>query len=153
MLSIGSQAPALTLVDDADNKVTLADYTGRHVVLYAYPKDDTPGCTTEACSFRDNSDAIGATGAVILGISPDSPASHRKFKEKYHLKFTLLSDPDHKMLEALGAWGEKVSYGKTSIGVIRSTFVFDPSGKLVKVWPKVSVQTHGEEIATFLREG
>lgn len=151
MLEIGLPVPDITLTDDADRTVSLSDYAGSHVVLYAYPKDDTPGCTAEACSFRDYSPAISAAGGVILGISPDSPASHRKFKEKYQLEFTLLSDPDHRMLEALGAWGEKVSYGKTSIGVIRSTFVFDPSGKLVKVWPKVSPQTHGEEIASFLR--
>ncbi|MGE0075637.1 MAG: thioredoxin-dependent thiol peroxidase [Sphaerochaetaceae bacterium] len=152
MLSLGSSAPSVPVTDDQDNTVTLQDFSGRHVVVYAYPKDDTPGCTAEACSFRDQSSAIAQAGAIILGVSPDTPASHRKFKEKYNLNFTLLSDTEHRLLEALGAWGEKTSYGKTSVGVLRSTFIFDPQGILIKSWPKVSPQTHGEEIATFLKE-
>lgn len=152
MLTIGSKIPMIPLEDDTGKRMTLADYAGQYIVLYAYPRDNTPGCTDEACSFRDQSEAITGTGAVILGISPDSVPSHQEFKEKHQLGFTLLSDPGHRMLEALGAWGEKISYGKKSVGVLRSTFVFNPSGKLIKVWPKVSPKTHGEEIAAFLRE-
>lgn len=152
MLSIGSPAPNIPLQDDEGKTVSLSDFLGSYVVLYAYPKDDTPGCTKEACSFRDQSDAITKSGAVILGISRDSVASHKKFKEKYNLNFQLLSDPDIQMIEALGAWGEKVNYGKTYMGILRSTFVFDPKGILIKVWPKVSPNTHGEEIAAFLQE-
>ncbi|MDD3941666.1 MAG: peroxiredoxin [Sphaerochaetaceae bacterium] len=151
MLEIGSPAPSISLLDDQGNQVSLSDYKGKYIVLYAYPRDDTPGCTAEACSFRDQSEAIGNLHAVVLGISADSVASHKKFKEKYQLGFPLLSDPDHELLEALGAWGEKVSYGKKSIGIIRSTYVFDQEGKLLKVWPKVSPQTHGEEIAAYLK--
>lgn len=152
MLALGSKAPSIPVQTDTGETVTLGSYAGKYVVLYAYPKDDTPGCTAEACSFRDQSSAITEAGGVILGISKDSVASHRKFKEKYQLEFTLLSDPDHLLLEELGAWGEKVRYGKKSMGTIRSTYLFDPEGKLIKVWPQVSVQTHGEEIAAFLKE-
>ena len=151
MLEIGSKAPAVQVFDDKGNTVTLQDFLGTTVVLYAYPKDDTPGCTAEACSFRDQSEAITAAGATILGISKDSVTSHKKFKEKYQLDFTLLSDPDHQLLETLGAWGEKVRYGKKSMGILRSTFVFESEGTLIKVWPKVSPQTHGEEIAEYLK--
>jgi thioredoxin-dependent peroxiredoxin len=151
MLSIGSPIPLESLLNDAGETVDFSSYLGKALVIYVYPKDDTPGCTAEACSFRDQSSEIEAAGAVILGISPDSPASHRKFKEKYQLNFTLLSDPDKVLIQKLGAWGEKTSYGKTTIGIIRSTYVFDEAGKLIKAWPKVSPQTHGEEIATFLK--
>lgn len=152
MLSIGSNAPSTPVLNDQGETVTLNDYAGSYIILYAYPKDDTPGCTAEACSFRDQSSAITETGATILGISKDSVASHQKFKEKYQLNFTLLSDPDHLLLDELGAWGEKVRYGKKSMGIIRSTYIFNPEGKLIKVWPTVSPQTHGEEIASFLKE-
>ena len=152
MLEIGSNAPSVPVLDDTGKSVTLNDYIGKYIVLYTYPKDDTPGCTAEACSFRDQSKAITDSGAIILGISKDSVASHQKFKDKYQLDFTLLSDPEHRLIEELGAWGEKVRYGKRSMGIIRSTFVFDTEGKLIKVWPKVSPQTHGEEIAAFLKE-
>ncbi|WP_422480272.1 peroxiredoxin [Pleomorphochaeta sp. DL1XJH-081] len=152
MLEIGSKAPSTPVLDDTGKTVTLSDFIGSYIVLYTYPKDDTPGCTAEACSFRDQSKAITDSQAVILGISKDSVASHQKFKEKFHLNFTLLSDPDHKLIDALGAWGEKISYGKKSMGIIRSTFVFDPEGILIKVWPKVSPQSHGEEIAAYLKE-
>ena len=110
MLEVGSLAPAVPVVDDTGNTVSLQDYAGKYVVLYAYPRDNTPGCTAEACSFRDQSAAITAKGAVILGISSDSVASHQRFTEKYGLNFTLLSDPDHQLIEALGAWGEKINY-------------------------------------------
>jgi peroxiredoxin Q/BCP len=152
MLPIGSSAPQIPVQDDQGNTVTLQDFSGSYVVLYTYPKDNTPGCTAEACSFRDQSQAITEAGAVILGLSKDSVASHQKFKEKFNLNFTLLSDPDHTLLEALGAWGEKVNYGKKYMGIVRSTFVFDPHGTLIKIWPKVSPKTHGQEIAEFLQE-
>lgn len=152
MLEVGSLAPAVPVVDDTGNTVSLQDYAGKYVVLYAYPRDNTPGCTAEACSFRDQSAAITAKGAVILGISSDSVASHQRFTEKYGLNFTLLSDPDHQLIEALGAWGEKINYGKRYMGIIRSTFLFDPEGVLIHVWPKVSPKTHGEQIAAFLQE-
>ncbi|PKL14839.1 MAG: peroxiredoxin [Spirochaetae bacterium HGW-Spirochaetae-8] len=151
MLTVGSSIPTDQLLDDAGASVNLAQYAGKAIVLYVYPKDDTPGCTAEACSFRDQSAAIQALGAVVWGISPDSPASHTKFKEKYQLNFGLLSDPDKTVIQKLGAWGEKVSYGKKTVGVIRSTFLFDEHGILINVWPKVSPQTHGEEIAAFLK--
>ncbi len=152
MLEIGSPIPSITLFDDTGKSINFKDFAGKYIVLYAYPRNNTPGCTAEACSFRDQSDAITETGAVIFGLSPDSVQSHQKFKATYQLNFSLLSDPYHELLESLGAWGEKVSFGKTSIGVIRSTFIFDPDGKLIKVWPKVSPQSHGEEIAIFLKK-
>ena len=152
MLAPGSPAPTLSVHTDEGERVTLQHYAGSYIVLYAYPRDDTPGCTAEACSFRDQSADIVATGAVILGISQDSVASHKRFKEKYNLNFTLLSDPEHELIEALGAWQEKVNYGKRYMGIVRSTFIFDPQGRLLKVWPKVSPKTHGEEIAAFLKE-
>ena len=152
MLEIGSKAPNVALLNDAGETVSLASYAGKYVVLYAYPKDNTSGCTAEACSFRDQSTAITALGAVIVGISPDSVASHVKFKQKHELNFTLLSDPDSLLLNELGAWGEKSLYGKTYMGVLRSTFIFDPEGTLIKVWPKVTPSSHGEEIAAYLKE-
>jgi len=151
MLSIGSRIPLVELLDDGGKPIHLTDFAGIYIVLYVYPKDDTPGCTAEACSFRDQTAAIQNLGAVVLGISPDTPASHAKFKAKHHLGFTLLSDPDKAMIEALGAWGEKTSNGITKTGVIRSTFLFDGEGMLRQVWPKVSPNTHGEEIAAFLK--
>ena len=152
MINIGEKIPTIDIKDDQDNLVNFDSFLGKYVVLYAYPKNNTPGCTAEACSFRDNSSAITAQGALIFGISPDSVTSHQKFKEKHSLNFTLLSDPDHQLLEALGAWGEKISFGKKRMGVIRSTYVFDPEGKLIKKWPKVSPQEHGQEIAAYLEE-
>ncbi len=152
MINIGEKIPTIDIKDDQDNLVNFDSFLGKYVVLYAYPKNNTPGCTAEACSFRDNSSAITAQGALIFGISPDSVTSHQKFKEKHSLNFTLLSDPDHQLLEALGAWGEKISFGKKRMGVIRSTYVFDPEGKLIKKWPKVSAQEHGQEIAAYLEE-
>ncbi|MDD3996135.1 MAG: peroxiredoxin [Sphaerochaetaceae bacterium] len=152
MLATGSKIPDTALLDENGSVLRLTDYAGSYVVLYVYPKDDTPGCTAEACSFRDQSSAITAFKAVIIGISPDSPTSHKKFKEKYHLNFTLASDEEKTVITQLGAWGEKTSYGKTTVGVIRSTFLFGPDGTLIKVWPKVSPATHGEEIAAELAQ-
>ncbi|HMN29026.1 MAG TPA: thioredoxin-dependent thiol peroxidase [Caldilineaceae bacterium] len=131
-LQVGDQAPDFEAVTDAGNRVKLSDYRGKRVVLYFYPKDDTPGCTTQACSFRDNYPAIEEKNAVVLGVSPDDQASHVKFKSKFDLPFTLLVDADHAIAEAYGTWGEKTNYGKTYMGIIRSNFVIDENGKLVK---------------------
>jgi peroxiredoxin Q/BCP len=133
----GKLAPAFTLKDQNGEKVALKDYRGQHVIVYFYPKDDTPGCTKEACGFRDLNAEIRAEGAVILGISPDNQASHERFAGKYELPFTLLSDPDKKVMSRYGAFGEKMMYGKKVMGVIRSTVWVGPDGKVVKHWRKV----------------
>jgi len=119
-------------------------------VLYFYPKDNTPGCTTEACNFRDDYSQIIAAGAAVLGVSPDSVKSHDKFKLKLSLPFALLSDPDHKVAEMYGAWGEKKMRGKTYMGIIRSTFIIDEEGRIIKVFPKVKVKTHSQEVLAVL---
>jgi peroxiredoxin Q/BCP len=150
MLQEGILAPDFTLATDGGGEVTLSDYRGKKVVLYFYPKDDTPGCTTEACSFRDDYGMITATGAVVLGVSPDTVKSHDKFKLKYSLPFALLSDSDHRVAEMYGAWGEKKMYGKTSMGIIRSTFILDETGKIVKVFPKVTPKDHSLEVLAAL---
>jgi peroxiredoxin Q/BCP len=150
MLQEGILAPDFTLATDGGGEVTLSDYRGKKVVLYFYPKDDTPGCTTEACSFRDDYGMITATGAVVLGVSPDTVKSHDKFKLKYSLPFALLSDSDHRVAEMYGAWGEKKMYGKTSMGIIRSTFILDETGKIVKVFPKVTPKDHSMEVLAAL---
>ncbi len=133
----GKAAPQFTLRDSDGNKVALKDFRGRDVVVYFYPKDDTPGCTKEACGFRDLWGDIEQRGAVVLGISPDDAASHRQFADKYDLPFTLLSDPDKKVMTKYGAWGEKMMYGKKTTGVIRSTVWIGPDGKVVRHWRKV----------------
>jgi peroxiredoxin Q/BCP len=150
MLAAGDRAPGFSLEDADGRTVSLADYTGKTVVLYFYPKDDTPGCTTEACGFRDAWDGFLAKGAVVIGISPDKPASHAKFKAKYRLPFLLLADPDATVLKAYGAWGQKSMYGKTYDGVIRSTFVIGPDGTIIKVFPKVKPEGHAMEIQALL---
>jgi peroxiredoxin Q/BCP len=150
MLQEGIQAPNFTLEADDGQTVSLADYRGQNVVLYFYPKDDTPGCTTEACNFRDDYSEILAAGAVVVGVSPDPVNSHVKFKSKYSLPFPLLSDPDHEVAELYGAWGEKKMYGKSYMGIIRSTFVVDREGKIAKVFPKVSPKNHSQEVLTAL---
>ena len=152
MMEIGSKAPNIAVLDDQDREVYLKDYQGQYLVLYAYPRDNTPGCTTEACSFRDNLGVIRELGATVVGISADFVASHQKFRDKHQLNFPLLADTEHKLLEELGAWGEKMSFGKKRMGIIRSTFLFDKEGVLVKVWPKVSPADHPLEIAEFLKE-
>jgi peroxiredoxin Q/BCP len=134
----GKKAPAFTLADASGAKVSLSDFTGQHVIVYFYPKDDTPGCTKEACGFRDLYRAIEKHDAVVLGISPDNAASHTKFTKKYKLPFLLLSDPDKKVMTKYGAWGEKVLYGKKTIGVIRSSVWIGPDGKVVKHWKRVA---------------
>ena len=132
-LRVGDTAPEFELTTDRGNKVKLSDYRGKRVVVYFYPKDDTPGCTTQACGFRDNYLAIEEKNAVILGISPDDAASHVRFKTKFNLPFTLLSDVDHAVAEQYGVWGEKSMMGKTYMGIIRSHFVVDKNGKLIDV--------------------
>ncbi len=137
-LSIGDMAPDFQGLTDQDTTIKLSDFRGQRVVVYFYPKDDTPGCTTQACGFRDNYVDIQEKNAIVLGISPDGPASHRKFKTKFDLPFTLIADEDHAIAEAYGAWGEKSMYGNKYMGIIRSHFVVDEAGKLVDVQIKVS---------------
>ena len=149
MLQEGTIAPDFTL-EASGGAVTLSDYQGQTVVLYFYPKDDTPGCTTEACNFRDDYSEIIAAGAVVLGVSPDSVRSHDKFKLKYELPFPLLSDPDHEVAELYGAWGEKKMYGRTYMGIIRSTYIIDDKGIILKVFPKVRPKVHSEEVLAVL---
>ena len=150
MLKEGDKAPDFTLTDENGTQVSLSDFTGKKAVVYFYPKDDTPGCTKEACSFRDNYDAILAKGAVVIGISQDTEASHAKFKSKYDLPFYLLSDPDRKAIDAFGAWGEKKMYGKSYEGILRSTFVIDENGTVIKAWPKVKPAEHASEVLEVL---
>lgn len=133
----GKAAPAFTLPDQNDRKVALKDFRGRHVIVYFYPKDDTPGCTKEACGFRDLSRKLGAADAVVLGISPDGAESHQEFIAKFKLPFSLLSDPDKKVMTRYGAWGEKMMYGRKTVGTIRSTVWVDPQGKVRKHWRRV----------------
>lgn len=150
MVEEGTPAPTFTLRSDTGEPVSLESLRGRPVVLYFYPKDDTPGCTAQACGIRDAWSEFEARGAVVLGVSPDSPASHRKFREKYGLPFTLLSDEDHEVAERYGTWVEKRMYGKTYMGVERSTFVIDPEGTVVKVMRKVKPDTHADAVLAAL---
>jgi peroxiredoxin Q/BCP len=151
MLKPGDVAPAFTLTSDSDRAVSLERYRGQKVVLYFYPRDDTAGCTTEACGFRDNWEAVTRAGAVVLGVSPDSVASHVKFKAKYDLPFALLADPDHVVAEAYGVWGEKSMYGKKYYGVQRTTFVIDERGVILKVFKKVKPKEHAGEVLAVLK--
>ncbi len=141
-LAPGDKAPAFTLTDDKGGKVKLSDFAGKTVVLYAYPAAMTPGCTTQACDFRDSLSALQAAGIEVIGISPDSPEKLAKFREKDGLNFTLVSDPDKKVLTKYGAFGEKKMYGKTVTGVIRSTFVIDPKGKIQEALYNVRAKGH-----------
>lgn len=151
MLKAGDKAPEFTLLSDKDKEVSLNDLLGeKDIILYFYPKDNTPGCTKEACSFRDNIEMINAKDAVVLGVSPDSVKSHQNFINKQNLNFTLLSDPDHKVAEAYGAWGEKKMYGKTYMGIIRSTFIIGKDGIIKKVFEKVKTAIHAEEVLEIL---
>jgi len=142
----GKPAPAFTLEDAHGKRVSLSDFSGKHVILYFYPKDDTPGCTKEACGFRDDWKTLQKLGAVVIGVSPDGGAAHQKFIAKYKLPFPLLSDPDKKVMTKYGAWGEKVLYGKKTVGMIRSTFVIDGEGVVRKVFPRVKVDGHAEQV-------
>lgn len=151
-LSEGQPAPDFAVETDKGETVRLRDFAGKHVVLYFYPKDDTPGCTAEACGFRDSFSLIEAEGAVILGISLDSVLSHQKFRDKFKLPFTLLSDPEHEVADAYGVYGPKKFMGREYMGVDRATFIIGPDGKLEKVWPQVKPEGHAEEVLAFLRE-
>ncbi|MBL8205823.1 MAG: thioredoxin-dependent thiol peroxidase [Blastocatellia bacterium] len=145
-LNIGDKAPAFSLKEATGKTVKLADFKGKKVVLYFYPKDNTPGCTKEACGFRDDFSELKNRGVEVLGVSPDGQASHQKFIEKYSLPFTLLSDPDHTVLEKYGAWGEKNMYGKKVQGVLRSTFIIDEQGRIAHIFRKVKTDTHSADV-------
>jgi peroxiredoxin Q/BCP len=145
-IEAGQTAPPFTLQDDSGNQVKLADLQGSPVVLYFYPRDDTPGCTKEACAFRDRSDEIKQLGAHVLGVSPDTVESHQKFRDKYTLNFPLLADPQHTVAEKYGAWREKNMYGKKSMGIQRSTFLIDASGNVAKIWKRVRVDGHDQAV-------
>ncbi|MCP5150083.1 MAG: thioredoxin-dependent thiol peroxidase [Ectothiorhodospiraceae bacterium] len=150
----GKAAPAFTLADASGKKVSLRDFAGKNVVVYFYPRDDTPGCTKEACGFRDLWDEIVALDTVVIGISPDSAVAHQKFIAKYGLPFTLLSDPDRAVMEAYGAFGEKMMYGKKTTGVIRSTVLVGPDGKVRKHWARVAkAADHPAKVLEALRAG
>jgi peroxiredoxin Q/BCP len=148
----GETAPDFTLKDDKGSDVRLSDFRGKPVVLYFYPKDDTPGCTKEACAFRDRRADMESRGAVVLGVSPDDVASHGRFRDKYSLNFPLLADAGHQVAERYGAWGEKVFMGRKSIGIRRSTFLIDREGKVAKAWKKVSVDGHDEQVLAALEK-
>jgi thioredoxin-dependent peroxiredoxin len=149
---VGQKAPDFTSVNDAGQKVKLSDLKGKKVVLYFYPKDDTPGCTAEACAFRDGIDEIKSRGAVVLGVSADSVDSHKKFKNKFDLNFSLLSDADKAMIQAYGVWKEKSMYGRKYMGIERTTFIIDEQGKISHIFPKVKVAEHYEEVLDALEE-
>ena len=143
-------APDFVLDADDGSAISLSSFSGKTIVLYFYPKDDTPGCTKEACGFRDAWDQFLEKGAVVLGVSPDKTQSHAKFRTKYDLPFKLLADPEARVLKAYGAWGEKSMYGKSYEGVLRSTFVIDKDGTIVRVFPKVKPEGHAQEILALL---
>ena len=146
MLKIGDKMPDFEVVDQDGNQVSSKDLIGKKTVVYFYPKDNTSGCTAEACSIRDNYESLVAKGYNVIGVSKDSAASHRKFREKYELPFTLLSDTSTQMLQAFGAWGEKKMYGKTVMGTIRRTFIFDEDGILTRIIEKVDTKNHAAQI-------
>jgi peroxiredoxin Q/BCP len=148
--AIDSPAPAFSAKNQNEQTIALADFAGKTVVLYFYPKDDTPGCTTQACGLRDSFAEIAKTGAIVLGVSPDTPASHRKFIDKYGLPFDLLADEDHAISEAYGVWVEKSMYGKRYFGVERSTFIIGPDGSLSHIFPKVKPAAHSDQVLEAL---
>lgn len=152
MIEIGMKAPYFSLPDKDGNLVSLADFLGKKVVLYFYPKDNTPGCTRQACAFASEYDGFRAANVAVIGISKDSIASHQKFAQKYELPFLLLSDPELKAIEPYGVWQEKKLYGKTSMGVIRTTYIIDEQGHVEKVMPKVKPDTNAAEILAYLTE-
>jgi thioredoxin-dependent peroxiredoxin len=151
-IEVEKKAPDFALKNQNDEVIKLRDFAGRWVVLYFYPKDDTPGCTVEACDFTAGLKGFEKLNAVVLGCSPDSTESHRRFIAKHKLQIGLLSDPEHRVLAAYGAWGKKNMYGRISEGVIRSTVIIDPSGTVAHHWPKVSAQGHAEEVHERLAE-
>ena len=150
MLEVGMRAPDFTLPDKDGRMVSLSDFAGKRVVLYFYPRDNTPGCTRQACAFAAAYEAFKALDAVVIGVSKDSVASHQKFAEKYGLPFVLLSDPELTAIQAYGVWQEKKNYGKVSMGVVRTTYVIDPEGVIEKVMPKVKPDTNAAEILAYL---
>jgi peroxiredoxin Q/BCP len=150
-ISSGIEAPEFTLPDETGTFHSLADYRGHPVVLYFYPKDNTPGCTTEACNFRDNYSQYTRAGITILGVSPDSTESHGKFKAKYELPFTLLADAEHKVCELYGVWGTKKNYGREYQGVFRTTFLIDENGKIIQVFKNVKPAGHSAEVLAQLK--
>ena len=150
MLEVGMKAPLFTLLDKNGNLVSLSDFLGKKVVLYFYPKDNTPGCTRQACAFGESYEAFQAKNTVVIGISKDSAASHLRFAEKYHLPFILLSDPELQAIQAYGVWQEKKLYGKVSMGVVRSTYLIDEQGMIEKVMPKVKPDTNAGELLEYL---
>ena len=150
-MEVGTLAPDFALPDQEGRTHRLSDYRGRWVVLYFYPKDDTPGCTKEACGFRDQMGSLKALDAVVLGVSADDVESHKRFAEKYGLNFPLLADPERRVIGAYGAWGKKNLYGKEVEGVLRQTFLIDPEGRIAKVWRKVSPEGHALEVAEALK--
>ena len=149
-LKEGDIAPSFTAATNGGGRVSLSDYKGKNVILYFYPRDNTPGCTREACAFRDHWDEFKKNGAVVLGVSTDKPKSHDKFVEKYKLPFTLLADEDKKIVEAYGVWGPRTFMGISYIGTARATFLIGPDGRIKKVWPKVKVAEHWEEVLAAL---
>ncbi len=148
----GRKAPDFTLSDDSGSKVKLSSLRGKPVVLYFYPRDDTPGCTKEACGFRDAKAKLAKAGATVLGVSPDSVESHVKFRDKFQLNFPLLADPNHKVAERYGAWREKTRFGKTSMGIQRSTFIIDADGVVRKMWKSVKADGHDAQVLKALGE-
>jgi peroxiredoxin Q/BCP len=152
MIEQGKPAPAFTLKADDGDKLSLAGFKGRYLVLYFYPRDDTPGCTLEAQGFNKALGQLDRLGAAVVGVSKDSLESHCKFRDKYKLKFPLLSDPDGKTIEKYGAWGEKNMYGKKSMGIVRSTVIVDPQGKVARVFPKVKVDGHVEAVIDAIKQ-
>ncbi|MBR6748371.1 MAG: thioredoxin-dependent thiol peroxidase [Clostridia bacterium] len=150
MLEVGTKAPDFTLNDKEGNAVSLSDFAGKKVVLYFYPRDNTPGCTRQACAFAASYEAFKTRDVVVIGVSKDSTASHAKFAEKYNLPFVLLSDPELQAIQAYGVWQEKKLYGKVSMGVVRATYIIDEQGMIEKVMPKVKPDTNAEEILAYL---
>jgi peroxiredoxin Q/BCP len=150
MVEEGRSAPDFELETDTGERVRLSDYRGKPVVLYFYPKDNTPGCTKEACGIRDAWSELERRGAVVLGVSPDSVASHSRFKAKHRLPFTLLADPEHEVAKLYGAWREKKLYGKLSLGIVRSTYLIGADGLVKKIWPKVDPAKHADWLLSQL---
>ena len=149
-LSEGDNAPAFKAKDQNGKAISLADFKGKKVVLYFYPEDDTPTCTIEACNLRDNYEPLQQKGLVVLGVSPDDEKKHKKFEEKYKLPFTLLADPDKKIIDKYGVWGEKNMYGRKYMGLFRTTFLIDEKGKIIKIFKKPKSKIHSEEILKAL---
>jgi peroxiredoxin Q/BCP len=151
-INAGQPAPEFSLADETGTLRRLADYRGQTIVLYFYPKDDTPGCTTEACNFRDDYSVYEKNGVTILGVSPDNPASHARFKQKFQLPFSLLADTDHALCEAYGVWGEKQFMGRAYMGALRTTFVISPDGMIKKVFENVKPADHSAEVLAAIKE-